>query len=78
MELATILGSRVEAEWVHVARHRRGIPQYNVGHLRWLDRVETVLDGMPGLHVTGWAYRGVGIAHVATDALRISTEIAAA
>lgn len=76
-ELATILGSHIEAEWVHVARHRRGIPQYNVGHLRWLDRVETVLGGAPGLHVTGWGYRGVGIAHVATDALRLSKEIAA-
>lgn len=77
LELATILGTHIEAEWVNVARHRRGIPQYNVGHLRWLDRVDAVLDGKPGLHVTGWAYRGVGISHVATDALRVSAEIAA-
>ena len=78
LEVASMLGVQIEAEWVHVSRPPRGIPQYDVGHLRWLDRVDQALARHPGLHVTGWGYRGVGVGHVASDALRIASEIAAA
>ena len=77
LELASMLGARIDAEWIHVTRPPRGIPQYDVGHLRWLSRVEVALGEFPGLHLTGWGYRGVGVNHVASDALRVASEIAA-
>lgn len=72
-ELAAMLGESVEADWVRVERRR--IPQYRSGHLRWLSKVDEVVESMPGLNLTGWGYRGVGIAHVASDALAVADRI---
>lgn len=74
-ELSTMLGCPVDVEWVRVIRRR--IPQYNVGHRRWLERVDRVTAAHPGLYLTGWAYRGVGIGQVAVDALATVDRIAA-
>jgi oxygen-dependent protoporphyrinogen oxidase len=73
-EVATILGTDIDASFVEVARHRPGIPQYPVGHHSWLAAVEAATP--PNLHLTGWGYRGVGLAHLATDASRIARTIA--
>jgi len=45
-----------------VTRWGGGLPQYAVGHLDRVDRVEAAVAGVPGLAVCGAAYRGVGIA----------------
>ncbi len=73
-EVAKILGIAPDPSFVHLIRHRIGIPQYEPGHGAWLAELESL--GRPGLHLTGWGYRGVGVGHVAADATRIATEIA--
>ena len=74
-ELARVLGRDIEVSFTEVIRHDPGIPQYEVGHRSWLARVE---DASPeSLHLAGWGYRGVGIAHLATDAHRIAGLITA-
>ena len=50
-----------EPEFVRVFRHPLGIPQYVVGHLARLERIEARLRGHPGLFVAGNGYRGVAI-----------------
>lgn len=45
-----------------VSRWGGGLPQYAVGHLGRVDRVEAAVAAEPGLAVCGAAYRGVGIA----------------
>jgi oxygen-dependent protoporphyrinogen oxidase len=45
-----------------VARHPAAMPQYEVGHLTRVAAIETRLAALPGLHLVGAAYRGVGIA----------------
>jgi oxygen-dependent protoporphyrinogen oxidase len=50
----------------------RSMPQYEVGHLRRVERIEAALREAPGLFVTGSAYGGVGIA----DVVRHATETA--
>lgn len=69
-ELARILGCDVEASFTEVVRHSPGIPQYEIGHRDWLARVEAATP--ESMHLTGWGYRGVGVAHLATDAHRIA------
>jgi oxygen-dependent protoporphyrinogen oxidase len=60
VEEATPLGaSPVSAR---VVRWERSMPQYEVGHLDRLERIERALAGASGVFVTGSAYRGVGIA----------------
>lgn len=73
-EGSTVLGENLDPEFTHVVRHREGIPHYEVGHAAWLSRIQELAP--PGLHLTGWGYRGVGVAHVAGDAVRIADGLA--
>jgi protoporphyrinogen/coproporphyrinogen III oxidase len=75
-EVSRILGRTLEASFVEIVRHRHGIPQYNVGHRSWLERLDQLLVARPGLHLTGWGYRGVGVAHIAGDATAVARRIA--
>lgn len=73
-EVAKILSIDPDPSFVHLIRHRTGIPQYEPGHRAWLTSLEGLCS--PGFHLTGWGYRGVGVGHVAADAVRIANEIA--
>jgi oxygen-dependent protoporphyrinogen oxidase len=44
-----------------VARWPRSMPQYHVGHLDRVARIEQLAAGIPTLGLAGNAYRGVGI-----------------
>jgi oxygen-dependent protoporphyrinogen oxidase len=59
--LQKLVGVRAAPEFSHVIRHLRGIPQYPVGHLQRLDRLEILLQRHPGLHLSGNSYRGVAL-----------------
>lgn len=72
-ELASILGIRGAPVMTQVARWPHAIPQYNVGHLARVERIDALAAALPGLSLTGHAYRGVGL----NDCLRSSNELAA-
>lgn len=74
-EVAQVLRTDLDVTFTEVIRHRHGIPQYVIGHRRWLASVESAT--CESMHLTGWGYRGVGMAHLATDALRIAETITA-
>jgi len=59
-ELSELLGVRGAPEFVHVARHPRGIPEYPVGHHDTIRRLRTQLGGT-GLHLAGNAWDGIGV-----------------
>jgi len=61
-ELATLLGITAEPLFCRIHRHPRSMPQYHVGHLEKVERIEAHLKKLPGLELAGNAYRGVGIA----------------
>ena len=71
-EVRGALGSDLDPELAHVVRHLPGIPQYEVGHHRRLADIDRLLATRPGLHLTGWGYRGVGLGQIATDAVRVA------
>jgi protoporphyrinogen/coproporphyrinogen III oxidase len=58
-EEATPIG--VEPSTSRVVRWDRSMPQYEVGHLERVARIEETLSGLPGIFVAGSAYRGIGI-----------------
>lgn len=76
-EAVRVLGSQLTPEFTEVVRHRPGIPQYVTGHEGWLAELDGLLTGRPGLYLTGWGYRGVGLAQQASDAVRTAAKIAA-
>jgi oxygen-dependent protoporphyrinogen oxidase len=55
------LGIRVEPSLTEVFRWERAIPQYELGHLDRLARVERGLGRLPNLYAFGNAYRGIGL-----------------
>jgi oxygen-dependent protoporphyrinogen oxidase len=58
-QLRDILGIEAKPIFERIYRWPRANPQYDVGHMERVSRIEA---GLPeGLHVTGGAYRGVGM-----------------
>jgi len=71
-ELGKVIGVTVRPNWVRVVRPGSGIPQYDVGHLRWLSELDAELARWRGLLLGGWSYRGIGLSGLATDAVRVA------
>jgi oxygen-dependent protoporphyrinogen oxidase len=58
-----------------VTRWGGGLPQYAVGHLGRVDRVEAAVADVPGLAVCGAAYRGVGIPACIASGSKAATRV---
>lgn len=71
-ELAALLGINTPPLFRRIHRHPRSLPQYEVGHLDLVRRVEGHLAHFPGLALAGNAYRGVGV----SDCVRSGEEAA--
>lgn len=67
-ELAEAMGLAGEPLAVHVRRMPAAMPQYTVGHADRLATIDTALEALPGVRVTGAGYRGVGLAGCITQA----------
>ena len=65
-------------EFVRITRHRRGIPQYERGHLARMARIDARVAEHPGLHLAGNSYRGVSMNACIADADRIADGVLAA
>ena len=70
-ETGRVLGVVPHPAWTRVVRHVPGIPQYDIGHLAWLDRLDAVTATLPGLYLAGWGYRGIGISSLAKHAVQL-------
>ncbi|HME89819.1 MAG TPA: protoporphyrinogen oxidase, partial [Myxococcaceae bacterium] len=57
-------------------RWRRAIPQYNVGHLARVRRIDESGSRIPGLFLTGNSYRGVGINDCIRNAVGLADQLA--
>jgi len=63
-EAAILVGARGRPRLVQVARWAGAMPQYHVGHLARVERIERAVAAHPGLALAGNAYTGVGIPQV--------------
>jgi len=61
LQLSRVLGPLPEAWETVVRRWPHSLPQYAVGHLERMAELESILSAMPGLHLLGSAYHGVGL-----------------
>ena len=59
-----------------VNRMASALPQSTVGHAERVRRLTAALDEQPGLHVTGAAYRGLGLAACLTEASALADRLA--
>lgn len=76
-ELRELLGISGEPSLVRVFRWPRATPQYVVGHLARVRRIEERLQSLPGVFVTGSGYRGTGIPDCVADGRATGAQVAA-
>jgi oxygen-dependent protoporphyrinogen oxidase len=73
-DLRNSMGVEPEPRFVRIFRHRRGIPQYTLGHLDRLAVIEGGLARHPGLLVSGNSYRGISVNACAAEAPGVAAE----
>ena len=71
-ELHEIVGFRAEPLFRRIFRWPRSMAQYTVGHPRRLAEIEARAAAIPGLHLAGNAYQGIGI----PDCIRMGKQAA--
>ncbi len=67
-----IIGIEIEPEYAQVARWRRAMAQYAVGHQERAARIAARVAALPGLRLAGNAYDGIGI----PDCIRLGRQAA--
>lgn len=74
-DLRELLGIAAPPLRVLVRRYPQAMPQYEVGHLERVERIEQAMRAVPGLHLAGSGYRGVGIPDCIRQAERAAEQI---
>jgi oxygen-dependent protoporphyrinogen oxidase len=72
VELKGLMGVAATPLFHRISRWPRSMAQYTVGHGRRIARIEELVGGMPGLHLAGNAYYGIGI----PDCVRMGRQVA--
>lgn len=72
------LAMHIEAAPVfhHIVRWERAIPQYHMGHLERVARIETLAGQHPGLFLTGNAYYGVALNDCTEQGEKVAARVA--
>ncbi|QOX77744.1 protoporphyrinogen oxidase [Trichlorobacter lovleyi] len=60
-DLQAAMGITQSPCFSRIIRHQQAIPQYTVGHGKRLEAIEGRLSSLPGLLLTGNAFKGVGL-----------------
>ncbi len=60
-ELRHSLGVEARPAFTSIRRYPQSMPQYQVGHLHHVASIRSQLDTLPGLHLAGNAYNGIGV-----------------
>ncbi len=60
-ELRTIMGLEAKPVFHNIARWPHAMAQYVVGHEQRMQQIQSILKTIPGLHLAGNAYHGIGI-----------------
>jgi len=71
-ELRQIIGLTADPAFTRVYRWKGAMAQYGVGHLERLQRIESLLQQLPGVALAGNGYRGIGV----PDCIRSGNEAA--
>ncbi len=71
-ELQSIMGVRAEPVFHNIARWPNAMAQYILGHEQRVEEIESIARSIPGLHLAGNGYHGIGV----PDCVRMGKEAA--
>ncbi len=75
LELRELYGLQGSPLVTRIARWERAMPQYHLGHVERVVRIESLVAELPGLVLAGAAYRGVGIPQCALEGERAAEKM---
>ena len=75
-DLSLTMGIAAEPEFVATVRWPQAIAQYTLGHAARMAALEQALAALPGVHLAGDAYRGVGVNDCVREAERVAAALA--
>jgi len=76
-DLSAAVDIRARPGATQLTRWARALPQYAVGHLERIQRIESALESTPGIALAGSAYRGSGISDCVKTAGRAAERLTA-
>jgi oxygen-dependent protoporphyrinogen oxidase len=76
-EMKLAMGVRGEPVFRRIVRWPRAIPQYTIGHLDRVARLEAAATTYPGLYLTGNAYHGIAMGDCAEQGEVVAARVAA-
>lgn len=74
-ELRDLYGLRGSPRVTRIARWERAMPQYHLGHVERVARIEALAAKLPGFALAGAAYRGVGIPQCCAEGERAAEKL---
>jgi oxygen-dependent protoporphyrinogen oxidase len=74
-DLRDLLGIRTAPLFSRVAKWERSMPQYHLGHLDRVRRIEKLAARLPNLALAGNAYTGAGISDCIREGERAADKI---
>jgi oxygen-dependent protoporphyrinogen oxidase len=77
-ELRQLLKVNQPPVFSRIKRWRRAMPQYTLGHLQRVERIEQLVEQLPFFELAGNSYRGVGIPHCIGSGQQASDRLLAA
>lgn len=75
-DLRDAIGVAEEPVEAHVARWHHALPQYEVGHLERVERLDASLQHLPRVRLAGAAYRGMGVPQCIAQGEQAAVQIA--
>jgi len=61
-DLLKVLGIKAKPAFACITRYTHAIPQYNIGHVKKIERITATLEHLPGLFMTGSYFDGISVA----------------
>jgi oxygen-dependent protoporphyrinogen oxidase len=77
-DISPLLGIHSDPVLAHISRWARAIPQYELGHLERLRRIDAALAATPGLHTRSNWRDGISVADCVANARALAQRIGAA
>jgi protoporphyrinogen/coproporphyrinogen III oxidase len=74
-ELRDIMGIAVQPDFAKVYTHRKGIPQYFLGHDKKTEQIAGICKNYKGFYVTGNAYGGIGVNDCIENSYKLAERI---
>ncbi|MEE9165458.1 MAG: protoporphyrinogen oxidase [Nitrospinota bacterium] len=73
-ELKDIVNIKAKPIFTKIYRWEKAMPQYVIGHIGRIKKIEELTAKHPGLYLTGSAYNGIGISDCITTSYKVAEE----